>query len=538
MPFGVVFEDMHWSRSILALVVAGVLSFRPDDGIGQVRDARSTDHVLVKLRPVPARAIAVKGGRKPLQRLLKEFKMPAGAGLRENAFARWKAAKRGKAGQQNVLPDFDEFLYFDLPPGMSPEACVQRLRKSKLVEYAEVDPIGWGGALPNDSNYSDQWYVGGNPVVGKHINTRLAWDLATGTSSVIVAVLDSGIESNNAEFAGRVVAGYDFANTDDDPADDHGHGTAVASVLAATGMNTNRGAGVDWKCRIMPVKVLEPDPGDPTKTRGNYAWWALGINWAVTNGAKVINLSAGGWGTDTNNALRNAISNAIAHGCIFVTITHNNPGWGISYPGLLSESITVGGTDEVGSNCSFSASGPEIDLVAPATNIFTVTTGNTWLAWCGTSLSAPQVSGAASLICALRPGLNQYQVKALLCAGADDRDQKSGLADTNDTAGFDNHYGWGRLNVYNSLVLARTEVDGFAATNDGDQVVSWATPLNASSNRPYRVAVAASMTSSWITATGIVYGASRATWRDDGTETGVHPTNVNTRMYKVRLKTY
>lgn len=355
---------------------------------------------------------------------------------------------------------------------------------------------------------------------------------------MVVAVLDSGLDSNNVEFTGRVLAGYDFANMDNDPADDHGHGTAVASVLGASAMNANFGAGVDWHCKIMPVKVLEPDPGDPKKTRGNYSWWAQGIYWAITNGAKVINLSAGGWSSDTNNTLRNAINSAISNGCIFVTITHNNPGWGISYPGILPESITVGGTDEMGSNCAFSAYGPAIDLVAPATNIFTLSTGNTWTAWWGTSLAAPQVAGAASLICAIRPDLNQYQIKSLLCGGANDRDQKTGYADPKDTPGFDNYYGWGRLNVYNSLLLALTEVDTFCQTNNGDIKISWQTPPNATNNKPFKVEISSSTSSLWITATGIVYSAGRALWVDDGTETGVHPTNVTMRIYRIKIKSY
>lgn len=475
----------------------------------------------------------------PMVALTRALNLPTGMKLRPSAWGRLRSGKpvqlKNRSG--HILPDLEAFLYLDLAPGWTPESAVEWAQQSPLVEYAETDALGWGGAIPNDPQAAGQWHLDGT-MITTHVNPRPAWDITTGSSNVIVAVLDSGIDSNLLEFAGRVVAGYDFANNDSNPADDHGHGTAVASVLAATGMNTNRGCGIDWQCRIMPVKVLEPYSNDVTQTVGSFSWFAQGINWAVAHGAKVINLSAGGWETTNQTVLGTAISNAVAAGCIFVTIAHNQPAWGISYPGILPLSITVGATDELGSNCAFSAWGPALDLVAPGTNIATVTTNNVWTNYWGTSLSAPQVSGAAALICSLRPNLNHYQVKDLLCAGAIDRGQKSGFSDSRDVPGWDPYYGWGRLNIYNSLRLTLTEVDRYYATNGADVVVSWSSPPNATTNRPYAIGVAASMTGSWMTATGLSYSSGRVMWRDDGVETGVHPSDSEARYYRVRIKTY
>lgn len=131
----------------------------------------------------------------------------------------------------------------------------------------------------------------------------MAWDITHGTTNVIVAVLDSGL-TPSAEFTNRLVAGYNFVSNTTDTTDDHGHGTAVAGVILANANNTNLVAGVDWYCRLMPIKVLDAN------NTGLYSWWAQGIDFAVTNGAKVINLSAGG--SSTSTTLTRTITNAIA----------------------------------------------------------------------------------------------------------------------------------------------------------------------------------------------------------------------------------
>jgi subtilisin family serine protease len=349
------------------------------------------------------------------------------------------------------------------------------------------------------------------------IETPLAWDITQGSSNVLVAVLDSGL-SPSAEFAGRVVPGYNFAYGTADTTDDHGHGTAVAGTVAATGNNATVVAGVDWHCRLMPVKVLN------SANNGLYSWWAQGIDFAVNKGAKVINLSAGGSGSST--LLTSAITNAIAHGTIFVTITHNDGTGVIRYPGNLTNCITVGATDEHDRRTGFSNYGPEIDLCAPGTNIYTVSQAGTLTYWWGTSFSAPLVTGTCALLAALRPEISHDEARLLLCAGAED-----GVGDATDTTGFDNYYGWGRLNAYNSLLLAQTRVDRVSWSNHVVRL-SWPSPANASNKQPYQVQFKNTVTAAWTTATApaaFVYTTNRTSWSQ---------TNIaaSAQFYRVRLR--
>jgi subtilisin family serine protease len=199
----------------------------------------------------------------PVSRLLREKKR-AGAAV-------------GPPSEESM--DWDRFHFVKLAAGMTAEAALALLKDHPLLEYAELDGVGSGGdILPNDPGMASQWHHRNMVFPGADIATPRAWDLATGSSQVIVAVLDSGLAPGLPEFAGREVAGYDFVNDDSDPADDHGHGTAVTGTIAANANNAFLGAGVDWSCRVMPVKVLD------ASNRGLYSRWAQGLDWAVSQG--------------------------------------------------------------------------------------------------------------------------------------------------------------------------------------------------------------------------------------------------------------
>jgi subtilisin family serine protease len=274
----------------------------------------------------------------------------------------------------------------------------------------------------------------------------------------------------------------------------------------------------------MPVKVLKPAAGGGTE--GDYSWWADGVDWAVANGAKVINLSAGG--TLPSLTLEHSISNAVNSGVIFVTITHNQGGSEpIRFPGRLPYTIAVGASDTTNSRCLFSNYGPELDLLAPGTNIHTVTMGGDWVEKWGTSFAAPQVAGVAALLCAIRPDLDNEQARALLCGGAEDR-----VGGAEDVEGFDEYYGWGRLNAYNSLVLAQSTIDSFVVTNDTSIAMSWECPPNASNKEPYVAEYCSALTGAWTRASNISCTASRAVWVDDGA------TNAAIRFYRVNVREF
>ena len=265
-----------------------------------------------------------------------------------------------------------------------------------------------------------------------------------------------------------------FLNDDSQPDDDHNHGTQCASIAAATGHNATQLAGVDWQCRIMPLKVLD------AANSGLYSDWADAIDYAVANGAHVISLSAGG--STSSSTLSNAIMRAISNGVVFCTITHNDSTGTIRFPGRMRPAITVGATTTNDTKASYSNWGAEIDLVAPGSAIQilgrtgSVTSGN------GTSYACPQVAATACLLLAIRPELSHGEVRALLCAAADDRVG----APAQDTAGFDVYHGWGRLNAYGSLLLASLAASEFGRTTGGLSL-AWTAPPNASNRAPFRV---------------------------------------------------
>lgn len=486
---------------LFAPVAAAGWPFAPPDPKAHY----ASDRLIIKFHPLAAQNFAANHKADVLAELTRELNVP-GVEVVE-AFA--------ESGGVTRPADFSRFKFLKLSPPAQPLEVIRQLTGHPLVDYVEVDHVGQGGAtVPTDPSYSSQWHL-------PKIAMPYAWDLTTGSSNVIVAVLDTGLNNSNGEFTGRTVPGYDFAYNDADPADDFGHGTAVAGVIAANANNGVLVAGVDWKCQVMPVKVLDAN------NNGLYSWWAAGLDWAVAHGCKVANLSAGG--ASSSATLTSSIRNAISSGVIFVTITHNDGAGTIRFPGNLTDSITVGATDAQDRRTSFSNYGSQIDLVGPGTNIYTVWyTGGISYSW-GTSFSGPQVSGVAALLAALNPSLKQAQVETLLCAGAEDQ-----VGDATDTPGFDNYYGWGRLNAYNTLLLAQTRIT--ATRSNNDVLLSWRSPTNAAGKKPYAIEYATSTAGPWTSvnpSTNFTYGSTNTVWRDNGTETGGVPSP--NRFYRVRV---
>jgi len=483
------------------------------------------DHILVRFKPEARALLPAAALPGQLTALLARLGLPAGAELNETPLARMLRQKSTAGSRpEREQVDLDRFFYLRLPPGLGVAECVRRIEIHPLIDYAEPDGIGTCAVtIPDDPNFADQWHHQ-NPVKpSASIQTPLAWDITQGSTNVIVAVIDSGL-ADLPEFTGRTLPGYNFAYDNIDTTDDFGHGTEVAGVLCANANNGTLGAGVDWHCRVMPVKVFD------SSNAGLYSWWAQGIDFAVSNGCKVINLSAAG--TEFGRSVQRAITNAIAQGVIFVTAAGNNGAPSISFPGYLTACITVGATDSEDRRAGFSNYGAQLDLVAPGQDILTVGESGDLESVRGTSFSAPLVAGVCALLAAVRPGLTQADARLLLCAGADDE-----VGNATDTPGFDNYYGWGRLNAVNSLVLATTRVDQTRHAS-GLIELSWISPANAGRKQPYRVEYKTSLASGWIPLTdtnAFRYATNRTYWTDDGTQTvGV----ADARFYRVGLQPF
>ncbi|MDP2176146.1 MAG: S8 family serine peptidase [Bacteroidota bacterium] len=376
----------------------------------------------------------------------------------------------------------NQFYYIiEFPEAINIEQVIEEYINTGAVEYAEPDFVGSGDAIPNDQFYSRQWGLKNDgtfslspSTAGADIEMEKAWDIEQGDSNIIVAVIDAGVRLNHPEFDGRIwknyneipnngidddgngriddIQGWDFANSDNNPTDDHGHGTNITGIIGANGNNSIGYAGVDWNCKLMILKGLD------NNNLGYYSWWASAIYYAVDNGAKVINMSLGG--TSYSSTLLNAINYAIDNQVTVVVSMGNSNSNTMQFPAGFSGVIAVGSTNSndtrtkpfFWSSTSGSNFGNHISVVAPGNFVYGLNhLSNTNYAsyWGGTSQAAPHVAGLAALLLAQDLSRTPAQIKSIIEASAEDL-----VGATNeDTPGWDQYYGHGRINAYRALCL-------------------------------------------------------------------------------------
>lgn len=335
--------------------------------------------------------------------------------------------------------------------GQSTEALMQAYASRADVEYVEPNIIFHTQVTPNDPLFAELWgmnnvgQTGGTPDAD--IDGPEAWDRQTGSSSVIVASIDTGVDYNHPDLAANIwtnpgeipgngidddgngyvddVRGWDFANNDNDPMDDQGHGTHTAGTIAAVGNNATGVTGVAWRAKIMPLKFLTASGS------GTSLGAAQAILYAASMGAKISSNSWGGGGF--SQTIENAINTANQSGMLFVTAAGNanaNNDTTVSYPcnSTLPNVLCVAATDHNDQKASFSNYGAvNVDLGAPGVSILsTVPTGTCSLCnssgyryLSGTSMATPHVSGAAVLLRAQFSNLTPVAVKNLLMQSTD-----------------------------------------------------------------------------------------------------------------------
>ncbi len=332
-------------------------------------------------------------------------------------------------------------LLVDVPAGQELETAAL-LQSTNGVAYAQpVYTASALGLVPNDPFYSLQSNLAA-------INAEEGWQYFTGSSGMIVAVIDTGVDLTSADFAGRLVEGYDFVNYDSTPMDDNGHGSHVAGIMAATGNNDFGIAGLDWSAKIMPVKVLD------STGHGSDLNVYRGILYAVDHGAKVINLSLGFNGY--SYLVESAVNYAYQHG-VTVVASSGNTGGQVTFPANLPHVIAVGAVDDWENRAVYSNYGNELDLVAPGNNIFSLTnTGFTYKT--GTSMAAPQVAGLASLLRGLHP-LTNDQTESII---------KSASKDLG-TTGWDMYFGNGLIQVRESMIQLYLYLRGYNQSEPAEE---------------------------------------------------------------------
>ncbi len=266
--------------------------------------------------------------------------------------------------------------------------------------------------------------------------------------NVKVCVVDTGIDDTHPALR-PLVAEKDFVNIDNDATDDHGHGTHVAGIIASRDALYK---GVAPDASLMAAKVLDSTGSGWSSDVIN------GINWCVSNGADVINLSLGGstlyTGACDSNLDAQAVNNAVNQGVV-VAVAAGNSGSinGITSPGCASKVITVGAIDKNDGRTSFSNEGIELDVVAlgvSVTSLRAPINGGGFVAFSGTSMATPHVVGLAALLLEKNTNLSPQQVRTTIQNTALDLVNPSPAA-----LGFDTVYGYGRIRA-NNAILATT----------------------------------------------------------------------------------
>jgi thermitase len=326
-----------------------------------------------------------------------------------------------------------------VPVGRENE-IIEALRNEQYVESAEGDFTNHIMYTPNDSLFKYQWglkntgatIAGAAGTAGIDVKAEAAWDVTRG-NGVKVAVLDTGIDPNHPDFAGKIVAQKAFATAEIN--DKVGHGTHVAGTVTTATNNSAGIAGTCPDCQLIIGKVM----GDNGK--GELSNIVAGITWAADQGAKVINLSLGTTLTSSRATYQSALDYAISKGAVVIVSAGNCGGTNfsangctsqnqMSYPGGNDGIVTVAATTSTDAKSSFSNFGSHVEVAAPGSNIFstgpTTPTTNTsynpsnpYYYSNGTSMAAPMTSGVVALIWASPYGTSNTAVINRLYATTD-----------------------------------------------------------------------------------------------------------------------
>jgi subtilisin family serine protease len=335
-----------------------------------------------------------------------------------------------------------------VPRGMSVKDAIELYQRHPAVLYAEPNWIVQHQATPNDPSFGSLWGLNNTGQSGgvpdADIDAVEAWNLSTGSSGVVVAVIDSGIDWNHPDLSANLFRntpdcnsngvdddgngqiddcfGIDTANNDSNPLDDNSHGTHVAGTIGATGNNGVGVIGVNWTVRIMACKFLgAAGSGSVSDAIDCMEYVKLmkdrGVDIVATNN------SWGGGGF--SQSLLDAIDAHLQRGILFIAAAGNNgsnndatPFYPAGYS--LPNVISVAATTRTDSLASFSNFGRQtVDLGAPGEAILSTTPNNTYSFFSGTSMATPHVTGVAALLKAQDPSRDWRAIKNLILAGGD-----------------------------------------------------------------------------------------------------------------------
>ncbi len=324
----------------------------------------------------------------------------------------------------------------------------------KSVEPEKIFTLQSEESVPNDPHYPKQWNY---PM----IQMPQAWTIAKGSSTVVVAVIDSGTRPDHPDLSGKLLSGYDVYNDDNDPIDEPpagkvSHGTHVTGTIASSTDNFVGVSGMIWSSYpvLLPVKVFEYDEYGRSVTTESIL--AKGIHYAVDHGAKIINMSLAG---PDSPVVAAAVQYASENEVLMISASGNYSSSSPYYPASYEEVISVGAVDITMQRAGYSNYGASLDFVAPGGSSsvqilstgYSANEGNTYSYMAGTSMAAPHVTGLAALLMA-----KGY-------AGKDDSGEEIIRKILRETAldlgenGWDPYYGFGLVQAYDALATASEE---------------------------------------------------------------------------------
>jgi len=392
-----------------------------------------------------------------------------------------KEARKNKIEKDYSQLGLPNTYLIRLSSGEDPKEAKEKYKKDPEVVYAEPNYEVSIDLFPNDPSFSKLWglhnagQTGGTPDAD--IDAPEAWDLYTGSADVVIAVVDTGVDYTHPDLAQNIwintdeiagngidddgngyiddIRGWDFRNKDNNPMDDHNHGTHCAGTIGATGANGAGVTGVMWNVRIMPLKFMSSSGSGYTSDA------VAAILYANKNGAHVISNSWGG--SSYSQTLKDAIDASSA----VVVCAAGNSGKNIDtspvYPASYSSTnlISVAATDYKDAKASFSNYGvTSVDVAAPGVSVYSTLKGGTYGTMSGTSMATPHVAGLAGLLKAGNPSLSAMEIRELILSNCDSLPSLQGKILTS-----------GRINAYKALssvqpaVLSVTSITPSSACN-------------------------------------------------------------------------
>lgn len=476
----------------LSFVILYSVSYNNGNTIENVNKSRyAKDHFIVKIKSIPLSASNISIPQKMNVYLLQKIAL-------ENNIKISKIKSIFPLDKNHTKEyysfELDKFYVVNISDTEKVSDCVNIFQQNSLIEFSEPDYIGEAAGIssneekqlnnfitgkPNDEFFNRQWglYNDGNVETtrgrpgkkGGDMKVLDGWDIETGSSDVIVGILDSGVKTDHPELEGRIwentkesnngidddgngyvddLYGWNFAYETSNVKDDGGHGTNIAGTIGANTNNSIGYAGVNQKCKLMVCKNLD------SENLGDYSWWSSSLYYAANNGAKVINMSEGGY--DFSKTLKTAIDFAYNSGAIIFASMMNKNNNESYYPASFENVMAIGATDTDDSRCrqftwgGGSNWGKHIAVVAPGNRIYGLDYHNSndySVYWSGTSQATAYCSALASLLLSQNPNRTNRELYTIITNTADDQvgDRRE------DTPGWDEYHGYGRINVFSAL---------------------------------------------------------------------------------------